>query len=57
MSKEQNKANGAEKLIKKMTDRAYAEVFDLSETNVRDSDYVPEEDEIDFTKDDEIKGR
>lgn len=57
MSKEKNKVNGAEKLIRKMTDRAYAEAFDLPEDSVPNPDYIPEEDEIDFNKDVEIKGR
>ncbi len=48
---------GLEKMLKQMTDRAYSEVYDLPEDKILDTDYVPEEDEIDFNKDVEIKGR
>ncbi len=57
MAKEQGKPNGAEKLLGKMNDRAYEEAYDIPENTVRDADYIPEEDEIDHDKDNEIKGR
>ncbi len=57
MPKEIKKTAGAEKLFRKMNDRAYAEAFDTDEHSVGDTDYVPEEDEIDYTKDTDIKDR
>lgn len=57
MLKEKRTPNGAEKLIRQMTDRAYAEAFDLPEDALANLDYIPEEDEIDHEKDVEIKGR
>lgn len=55
MTKE--KKNGAEKLIRQMTDRAYAEAFDLPEDSILNPDYIPDEEDFDHDKDVEIKGR
>lgn len=52
-----NKENGAEKLFRLMNDRAYAEVFDLPEDYLLDPDYVLEDEDFDYNKDVEIKGR
>lgn len=49
--------NGAEKLFRQMIDRAYAEVFDLPEDALLDPDYIPDEEDFDYNKDVEIKGR
>lgn len=57
MPKKTKTLNGADKLIRKMTDRAYSEAFDLPEDALTDQDYIPEEDEIDHDKDTEVKGR
>lgn len=55
MTKQKN--NGAEKLFRQMTERAYSEVFDLPEEALLDPDYVPDEEDFDYNKDVEIKGR
>lgn len=57
MPKKSKKADGAERLFRQMNDRAYAEAFDTDESSVHNTDYVPEEDEIDYTKDTDIKDR
>ncbi|MCH5187800.1 MAG: hypothetical protein J1F63_05310 [Oscillospiraceae bacterium] len=49
--------NGAEKLFRRMNDRAYSEAFDLPEDAILNEDYIPEEDEIDHEKDTAVKGR
>lgn len=55
MTKQKN--NGAEKLFRQMTERAYSEVFDLPKEALLDPDYVPDEEDFDYNKDVEIKGR
>ena len=57
MKNKTNALNGAEKLFRRMNDRAYSEAFDLPEDAILDEDYIPEEDEIDHDKDTAVKGR
>ncbi|MGN1098608.1 MAG: hypothetical protein ACI4SS_06910 [Clostridia bacterium] len=50
--------NGAERLVAKMNDRAYAEAYDIPEDKILlDEDYIPDEEDFDRNKDVEIKGR
>lgn len=50
--------NGAEKLLRRMHDREYAEMADCDDHDVFClEDALPDEDSIDETKDVEIKGR
>ena len=52
------KINGAERLSKRMNDRAYAEAYDLPEEEILlDEDYVQDDEDFDRNKDNEIKGR
>ncbi len=50
--------NGADRLARRMNDRAYAEAYDLPEDKILlDEDYIPDDEDFDRNKDDEIKGR
>ncbi len=52
------KESGAERLVKRMNDRAYAEAYDIPEDKVLlDEDYVPDDEDFDYNKDTEVKGR
>ncbi len=50
--------NGMERLANRMNDRAYAEAYDIPEDKAMlDEDYVPDDEDFDYNKDVEIKGR